>query len=490
MTLIAVDDDLEFVQRDLDNGLDAVAVYGDGLRIRYWNQAMVALSGVERARALRSTLGELFPAMVGSADEAILVSALEGSYGSGHRPFFGARDPAQANDHEWYVLPLLRDGVGGTAVLTARSQLVRGSLREQMAETDQRFVAMADSSPVLLWMAGRDSLCTFFNETWLEFSGRTMDEELGFGWTEGVHPEDFEPCMRTYMEAFNARQPFEMEYRLRRNDGEYRWILDRGVPRTTPSGEFAGHIGSCIDITDRIEAENRTKALADDLARANLYLERLLYATSHDLREPIRSVHNFTELLGRHLEGQLDDTSNDYLARVLDGAVRMRGLVDGMLEFASLRNRPAEHEELDSAELMREICGDLSMAASEAGVQLRVGPLPRLRADRAQLDRAFRNLIENAIKYRSDDGPWVEITAERSGDEWVFCVADNGIGFEQKEADRIFEIFQRLHPRRLYPGFGIGLALVRDIVERHRGRVWVTSVPGQGSRFYAALPAM
>jgi light-regulated signal transduction histidine kinase (bacteriophytochrome) len=296
--------------------------------------------------------------------------------------------------------------------------------------------------------------------------------------------------MRTYMAAFNQRRPFEMEYRLRRHDGEYRWILDRGVPRTTPSGEFAGHIGSCIDITDRIEAENRTRALADELARANSYLERLLYATSHDLREPIRSVHNFTELLARHLDGQLDETSRDYVGRVLDGAVRMRGLVDGMLEFASLRNRPAEQDEIDTAELISEIFADLSVVAGDAGVRLEAGRLPRLRGDRAQLDRAFRNLISNAIKYRGEGEPWVEVSAERSGDDWVFCVADNGIGFEQKEAERIFDIFQRLHPRRLYPGFGIGLALVRDIIERHGGRVWVTSVPSHGSRFYAALPAM
>jgi PAS domain S-box-containing protein len=339
-------------------------------------------------------------------------------------------------------------------------------------------------------MAGRDAMCTFFNKSWLEFSGRSMGEELGVGWTEGVHPEDFEHCMRTYMEAFNSRRPFEMEYRLRRYDGEYRWILDRGVPRTTPAGEFAGHIGSCIDITDRIEAENRTRAVADDLARANLYLERLLYATSHDLREPIRSVHNFTELLGRHLDGQLDETSRDYLERVLDGAVRMRGLVDGMLEFASLRNRATEPEEVDMADLLASAAADFSVMAAEVGLCLEIGPLPVVRGDRAQLDRAFRNLIVNAIKYRGEENPWIEVTAERSGDEWVFCVADNGIGFEQKEGDRIFEIFQRLHPRRLYPGFGIGLALVRDIVERHHGRAWVASVPSRGSRFYVALPAM
>ncbi|MDY7105092.1 MAG: PAS domain S-box protein [Actinomycetota bacterium] len=503
MNTITLDDAVAFTRTALDNGLDAVAVFGDGLRVHHWNAAMEELSGIPAGRATRSTIAELFPAIRSSEDEARLAAALDGSYSASEPPFFGARDPARGHAHEWFVLPLVNDGRVGRAVLTARSVVVRGNIRDQMAETDQRFVAMANSSPVLLWMAGRDGLCNFFNETWLQFSGRSIEDEYGVGWTEGVHPEDFEHCMSTYLRAFSDRRSFEMEYRLRRHDGEYRWILDRGVPREAPSGGFAGFIGSCIDITDRIEAERETRAVADELARTNAYLERLLYATSHDLREPIRSVFNFAELLADHLdvhpngsdgsvdhpEGGLDDTGRDYLRRITDGATRMRGLVDGMLEFASVRGEPAVRDEVDTRELIESIRDDLADVAAEGGVTITVGDVPAVLGDRSQLDRVFRNLVANAIKYRAESDPCVTITGERSGDEAIVCVADNGIGFDQKDADRIFEIFRRLHPRERYPGYGVGLALVRDVVERHGGRIWATSSPGSGARFWCALPA-
>src|SRR6188508_1397183 len=123
------------------------------------------------------------------------------------------------------------------------------SLDARIEETESRFRTMADQAPVLLWMAGRDGLCDFFNQTWLRFTGRSLEEELGNGWAEGVHPEDFSRCMQVFLEAFVAQRPFAMEYRLKRHDGEYRWILDQGAPRFDGDGEFGGFIGSCVDIT-------------------------------------------------------------------------------------------------------------------------------------------------------------------------------------------------------------------------------------------------
>jgi PAS domain S-box-containing protein len=162
------------------------------------------------------------------------------------------------------------------------------SLARHIEETESRFRTMADQAPVLLWMAGRDGLCDFFNQTWLRFTGRTLDEELGNGWAEGVHPEDFSRCMQVFLEAFVARRPFAMEYRLRRHDGEYRWIFDQGAPRFDGGGEFAGFIGSCVDITAQREAR-------DTLGQLNRVLEervRERTALANEREMLLREVHH------------------------------------------------------------------------------------------------------------------------------------------------------------------------------------------------------
>src|SRR5262249_7526125 len=159
---------------------------------------------------------------------------------------------------------------------------------------------MADAAPVLLWMAGTDSLCTFFNQTWLDFTGRSIEKEWGVGWAEGVHFEDFQRCVDTYQAAFRAREPFGMEYRLRRFDGECRWILDRGVPRYSPDGTFLGYIGSCVDITDLKELER-------ELQSAVQARDDFLSIASHELRTPLTAVQLQIDLLVKLLVHHPDE---------------------------------------------------------------------------------------------------------------------------------------------------------------------------------------
>jgi PAS domain S-box-containing protein len=180
--------------------------------------------------------------------------------------------------------------IGDTCV----SALERKHAEQILRESEERFHTMADTTPVMIWVSGPDKLCTFFNRPWLEFTGRTMEQELGNGWAEGVHREDLQRCLETYSGAFDARRDFHMEYRLRRSDGEYRWVLDTGVPRYTPAGQFAGYIGSCLDFTERRKSE-------DDLRNALSEVERLkdqLQEENVYLQEEIKLSHNFQEMVG------------------------------------------------------------------------------------------------------------------------------------------------------------------------------------------------
>jgi PAS domain S-box-containing protein len=449
---------------------------------------MAELSGIAGPPALGRRFDQILPAAVGGPGEQALRAALMGECTVGAPPFFAALDPAIAHGHDWLVHPLSRGGRFTGGALVARAMATRQTLYAAVAETEQRFRAMADSSPVLLWLSERDGMCSFFNATWLEFSGRTMEQEVGVGWAEGVHAEDFERCMNTYMDAFGRREPFEMEYRLRRHDGAYRWILDRGTPRFTPDGEFVGFIGSCVDITDRRQAEDRTRELADDLGRANRYLARLLHATSHDLREPVRTVTSFADVLEQRLGDALEGRNRVYIEKIREGGQRLHELVRALTDFVQQRDRPVPREPVAVEAVVRAALDDLAVLVEEGHATVDVGPLPGAVGDRVGLRRVFQNLLENAIKFRNGDRVAIQVRGEELVDHVVYSVEDDGLGFDPDSADRIFEMFARLHPHDRFPGSGVGLALVRDIVDRHGGRIWATSTPGQGSRFSFSVP--
>jgi len=481
---------LEHIESTHDWKSDAVGVLDTDLRVRAWSDAMGALTGMEAPAVHGVQLGDLFPRLWGSDAARALSDALRGEYTRVNAPFFAAATPAQGRDTEAFVSPVTSPrGICG-CLLVARARDASTAEEREDAAREQRFRAMADAAPVLLWKAGTDSLCDFFNQTWLDFSGRTMSEELGVGWAEGVHPEDFQRCMNTYMRAFSAREPFEMEYRLRRHDGEYRWILDRGVPRFGREGAFLGYIGSCVDITDRLVAEQAAHALARDLGRANQQMEQLLYAASHDLHEPIRMVTSFLELLERHAGGALDDRALRYLSFAREGGARMGSLVDGLLTISRARSAKPTLQRVAMREIVEVVLDDLSSAIAESSTRIEVRDLPVVNADPALLRSLLQNLISNAIKFRSTAPPIVEVSAERRGDEWVISVSDNGIGFRPEDSSRVFELFRRLQPRTERPGNGIGLALAREIVLRHGGQIWAKGEVDRGATFSFTMPVV
>jgi signal transduction histidine kinase len=239
------------------------------------------------------------------------------------------------------------------------------------------------------------------------------------------------------------------------------------------------------------EASNeRLRARGAELARSNEELERFAFAASHDLKEPLRMVVSYTQLLERRYKGKLDAQADEFIGYAVDGAKRMADLIDGLLEF-SRAGRDAPRAELVDLDLCLDAAlRNLRAALQEAGARVERGPLPRVLGSRAELSRVLQNLVGNALKFRAERAAVVRVSAERRGPEWVIAVADNGIGLAPDDAGKVFRLFTRLHTKTRYPGTGLGLAICKKLVESRGGRIWIVGRPGEGSTvFFTARAA-
>ena len=268
----------------------------------------------------------------------------------------------------------------------------------------------------------------------------------------------------------------------RRRDGSELPVEIGLNPIHTPDGLFV--LASVVDISERMRAQ-------EDLRRSNEELEQFAYVASHDLQEPLRMVASYTELLSQRYRGQLDERADKYIHYAVDGAKRMQLLINDLLRFSRINSEANPLTPTDLGELVREIVDTrLEAALREAQGTIAIGDLPVLPIDPVQMGQVFQNLISNALKFRAADRPpVVRIGAEKLGRMWRFSVEDNGIGIEPQYAERVFEMFQRLHGGGAYPGSGIGLTLARKIIQRHSGAIWFESTPNRGTTFYFTLPA-
>jgi signal transduction histidine kinase len=229
-------------------------------------------------------------------------------------------------------------------------------------------------------------------------------------------------------------------------------------------------------------------AQAEELARSNADLEQFAYVASHDLQEPLRKVTSFCQLLQRRYQGQLDERADQYIEFAVDGAKRMQALINDLLAFSRVGRTSEEFVDVDCEDSLDRALRNLEAAIEDAGAEVVRHPLPTVKGDPSLLSALFQNLVGNAIKFRSDAPPRIEVSAEQADGEWSFRVADNGIGIDQAYAERVFVIFQRLHAKELYPGTGIGLALCKKIVEFHGGRIWLDTAVASGTTVCWTLP--
>ncbi|PYU93795.1 MAG: hypothetical protein DMG25_08425 [Acidobacteria bacterium] len=255
------------------------------------------------------------------------------------------------------------------------------------------------------------------------------------------------------------------------------------------AGRITGASSIHRDITERKRAEEALARRAKELERSNTELEQFAFVASHDLQEPLRMVASYTQLLAERYQGKLDADADEFIAFAVEGAQRMQKLIHDLLTYSRLGTRREEFKPTECGQALGRALQNLAASIEESRASVTHDPLPTVMADGSQLTQLFQNLVSNAIKFGDQQPPRVHISAERNDAEWTFSVQDHGIGIDAQYADRIFVIFQRLHPRNEYPGTGIGLAISKKIVERHRGRIWFESKLGEGATFKFTIPA-
>jgi PAS domain S-box-containing protein len=302
------------------------------------------------------------------------------------------------------------------------------------------------------------------------------------------HPADRALFDKKFKEALKNGQPWEFECRIIRVDGTVRWIWAKGDVYLKDGDKPLRMAGLIMDITGRKKVEEEHQRLATELTRSNTDLEQFAYVASHDLQEPLRAVAGCVQVIQKRYKGNLDARADELIGHTVEGVTRMQTLINDLLTYSRIATRGQEFTDTNLAGVVGQALANLQSSVKESEAVITQDDLPTIKADRAQMTQLFQNLIGNALKYRESAAPIVHIGVQRNEGEWQFSVRDNGIGIKKEFFDRIFIIFQRLHTRTQYTGTGIGLAVCKKIVERHRGRIWVESEPEKGTTFFFTIP--
>ena len=397
--------------------------------------------------------------------------------------------------HESHVA----ESTGALEPPEALELLDRQILEHRLHESDRHFRSWFEDAPIACHEVDRDGVVLCVNQAECELFGFRPEEMVGRPIWDFMAAEDREKTKAGLLERIASNQPLvplEREYKRRDGSSVVMEIHQKRI--LDASGNATGLRTFLLDITQRKRAEQTLSEQADKLARSNGELEQFAYVASHDLQEPLRKIQAFGDRLKTKYDAALGTEGLDYLTRMQNAAARMQALIQDLLSLSRVASNTKPFTAVDLGDVVRVVVSDLEVRAEERNGRVEAADLPVVFGDRGQLAQLFQNLIGNGLKFqRPGETPVVKVWSEAvtpsdgsgaDGAGWRITVEDNGIGFDEKYRDRIFQIFQRLHGRNEYEGTGIGLAICRKIVERHGGVIAAQSSPGAGAKFVITLP--
>jgi PAS domain S-box-containing protein len=376
----------------------------------------------------------------------------------------------------------------------------RKRAEERLRQSERRFREVVESVPLLIWTCRGDGPCDYLNPQWVEYTGIPEAEQLGYVWLERLHPDDRDRALAAWKAAIEANKSFDVEFRIRRRDGIYRWFKTRAIAFRDSEGRIVKWFGTNADVDDQRRAEQEVRKLNADLDQrviertaqleaANKELEAFSYSVSHDLRAPLRHVQGYVDMLAREAEGHLTTKGQRYMKTIADASGEMGVLIDDLLAFSRMGRTEMCETRVNLDTLAEDTLRDLEPATRERNIVWTIPPLPAVQADPAMLKLALANLLGNAVKFtRPRDPARIEMgTAGTDDGRVILFVRDNGVGFDPQYTHKLFGVFQRLHRADEFEGTGIGLANVRRIIARHGGRTWAEGSLDRGATFYFTL---
>lgn len=363
---------------------------------------------------------------------------------------------------------------------------------KSLKESEEKYKQFFDSAPDFNVQIGMDGIIYDANKVAAKNLGKSKDELIGTHFTKigMLFPEDIPLHMDKFTHLLKGEQVKHYETRVRGKSGEIHWGDTYPLILKKDSIPYAILVIS-HDITDRKNAEKQLKSTINELERSNYELRQFAYITSHDLQEPLRTIASYAGLIKKRYEGKLDQDADEFLDFMVDGASRMKEMIQGLLDYSKVGTKEEKFKTINTEEVLKKVLLNLDDAIKESNAIITHEKLPIIKGNEDQLIQVFQNIISNAIKFKTPNKPpkiHISVKEDKLNDEYIFSISDNGIGMEIQYTDKIFEVFKRLHTIDEYRGAGIGLSIAKRIIDRHSGKIWVESELGKGSVFYFTLP--